>query len=329
MTERFLVIGSNSFTGSHFVRHLLDRGHEGLGVSRSEEPEPLFLAHRWGDDRGFQFHRIDLNHDLERLVDLVNRQGTTHVVNFAGQGMVAQSWERPEDWYRTNVLAQVGLHEHLRRLSTLVSYLHVSTPEVYGSTNGPVNEQAPFAPTTPYAVSRAACDLHLRTFCETHGFPVTWTRASNVYGPGQQLYRIIPRAALGCRLGRTLPLHGGGTSERNFVHVEDVVSATYLVATRGRVGTAYHVAGTEVVSIRDLVERICSLAGVDPEEVIQLADERVGKDQRYELETGRIRSELGWADGVRLEDGLAGTLRWVDENLEVLGALPLDYVHKA
>ena len=106
------------------------------------------------------------------------------VVNFAAQGMVAESWLNPTHWYRTNVVAQVALHDALRQKPFLQKYVHVTTPEVYGSTDGGwINEHNHFSPSTPYAVSRAACDLHLHSFHEAYDFPVVFTRAANVYGP--------------------------------------------------------------------------------------------------------------------------------------------------
>ena len=80
-----------------------------------------------------------------------------------------------------------------------------------------------FNPTTPYAVSRAACDLHLKSFFKAYEFPVVFTRSANVYGPGQQLYRIIPRTILSALSGKLNELHGGGNSIRSFIHIDDVV----------------------------------------------------------------------------------------------------------
>ena len=156
MSGGFLVIGSNSFSGAHFVGHLIEHGHEVLGVSRSGEPNDVFLPYRWLPDwkEYFGFEQIDLNHDLDRLMDLVHSHRPSHVVNFAAQGMVAQSWDVPEHWYQTNVVAQVRLHDRLRKLDFLEKYVHVSTPEVYGSTDGPVVENFAFAPSTPFF----ACD---------------------------------------------------------------------------------------------------------------------------------------------------------------------------
>ena len=96
----------------------------------------------------------------------------------------------------------------------------------YGSCSGLVDENHPFSPSTPYATSRAACDMHLLNFFKNYNFPVVFTRAANVYGPGQQLYRIIPRTILFIKLGKKLQLHGGGKSLRSFIHIRDVAEAT-------------------------------------------------------------------------------------------------------
>ena len=126
------------------------------------------------------------------------------IVNFAAQGMVAESWNKPEDWYQTNVVSQVKLHNCLRQLDFIENYLHFSTPEVYGSTEGWIKESYHLAPNTPYAASRAACDLHLMTFFRNYDFPVTFTRAANVFGEGQQLYRIITKTILSGLLRKKL-----------------------------------------------------------------------------------------------------------------------------
>ena len=107
MSDRIAVIGSNSFSGSSFVRHCLVQGIEVLGASRSEEPAACFLPYRWlppAQQKGFRFVRADLNRDLDGLMDALNAFRPSWVVNFAAQGMVAQSWLQPEHWYQTNVV---------------------------------------------------------------------------------------------------------------------------------------------------------------------------------------------------------------------------------
>src|SRR5207245_8557556 len=125
----------------------------------------------------------------------------------------------------TDAVSTVGVHARLRAFNFLKKYVHITTPEVYGSTVGFIDESAPFNPSTPYAVSRAAGDMSLKTYHANYGFPVVYTRAANVFGPGQQLYRIVPRTILSIKLGRKLQLDGGGSSQRSFIHISDVSDA--------------------------------------------------------------------------------------------------------
>ena len=338
-SEKFLVIGSNSFSGSHFVAEALRAGHQVWGVSRSAEPQEVFLPYRWGNpatgrpvanDENFHFQSIDLNYQLNDLIQLIDDVQPSRVVNFAAQGMVAESWLNPTHWYKTNVVSQVALHDVLRQKPYLKKYVHVTTPEVYGSTDGGwLKESNYFTPSTPYAVSRAACDLHLMSFQKAYGFPVVFTRAANVYGPGQQLYRIIPRAMLSARTGKPMQLHGGGHSVRAFIHIQDVVRATLLLALEAEPGTTWHLSTRESISIRSLVEMICERCDVKFDSVVEDSDERLGKDQSYLLDSAAMRESFGWSDQVSLTEGLADTLAWVDAHLGQITNLPWTYQHKA
>ncbi|MDR3517465.1 MAG: GDP-mannose 4,6-dehydratase [Azospirillaceae bacterium] len=329
MADKVLVIGSNSFSGASFVAFLLDQGLEVIGVSRSEEPHHAFLPYRWGaGERRFTFHRLDLNHDLDALDALVREQRIPVVVNFAAQSMVGESWKHPDQWMMTNVVAMVRLHERLRRLDFLERYVHVTTPEVYGSTEGFIAEDTPFRPSTPYAVSRAAADMSLRTYFEAYGFPVLFTRAANVYGAGQQLYRIIPRTILFILLGRKLQLHGGGQSRRAFIDIRDVARATWQIACDGQLGETYHISTNEIVAIRDIVARICERLGVRFEDCVEMVGDRLGKDSAYMLDSGKLRRSLGWSDTVSLDAGLDACISWVRDHFDALRHQPLDYQHK-
>ena len=329
MSNKFLVIGSNSFSGSQFIKYLIDNGNNVIGVSRSNEINDVYLPYKWGNKKGsFKFYSIDINLQLDELVEILNDFKPEYVVNFAAQGMVAQSWETPQDWYQTNVVGQVKLHDQLRKLKFIKKYVHVTTPEAYGSTDGWIKESFNFAPSTPYAVSRAACDLHLMSFFKAYNFPVVFTRAANVYGPGQQLYRIIPRTMLYARLGKKMKLHGGGLSTRSFIHMDDVSAATFKIALDGIPGDSYHISTNETITIRGLVEKICELTNANFTELIEVSEDRLGKDQAYLLDSTKLREIFTWQDKITLEQGLTDTLLWVDTNLEILKSLPADYIHK-
>ena len=331
MSEKIFVIGSNSFSGSTFAAYALEQGAEVVGASRSPEPVDSLLPYKWladGARSRFQFQQLDLNQDGEALLGAIGDFKPEYVVNFAAQSMVAESWEHPEHWYQTNVVANVKLHEGLRKMDFLKKYVHVTTPEVYGSTEGKIDETAPYNPSTPYAASRAACDMHLHTFIRQHNFPAVFTRAANVYGPGQQLYRIIPRTILYIRIGNKLQLHGGGGSVRSFIHGRDIAEGTLQVARRAPIGECYHFSTNRWVSIRELVEMICEKMNVAFDECVEVGPERPGKDAAYILDSAKARETLGWEDRVTLEEGVDETIRWIDEHLAELREQPLKYIHK-
>jgi len=335
--SKILVIGSNSFSGSNFVNHALRKGYETWGVSRSKEPNKVFLPYKWKDAENsgfsysklFKFSQIDINNNLDDLFKIIKTYQPDIVVNFAAQGMVAESWQNPTHWYKTNLLSQVGLHDYLRKQKFIKKYVHVTTPEVYGSTdNGWIKENLNFSPSTPYAVSRAACDLHLNSFFNSYKFPVVFTRAANVFGPGQQLYRIIPRAILSAKLSKPMQLHGGGKSERSFIHIEDVVKATLKLALDAEAGTTWHISTNNSISIYDLVKKIFENLSGDFNGLVNISEERLGKDQSYLLDSNNLRKTHAWSDKISLDLGLKQTINWVEENISTLKNLPWNYTHK-
>jgi dTDP-glucose 4,6-dehydratase len=206
--------------------------------------------------------------------------------------------------------------------------VQISTPEVYGSTSGLVKETAPFNPSTPYAVSKAACDMNLQAYRKAYGFPVAFTRAANVCGPGQPLYRIIPRTVYCVLTGEKLKLEGGGTSVRSFIHMRDVSRGTLEVARRGEPGDVYHLATDKNQTIREVVEEICRQLDVRFEDSVETTPPRLAQDPAYLLDCTKARTEFGWRPELSVEDVIRETIQWLRKNLDRLRDIPADYVHK-
>ncbi|NWH04952.1 NAD-dependent epimerase/dehydratase family protein [Desulfobacter latus] len=330
MTKKLVVIGSNSFSGAHLVDAALKEGMTVLGISRSIEPDSVFLPYKWGQgnlDR-FSFFQLDLNHDLDQIMTIILGFQPAYIVNFAAQGMVAQSWNSPEDWLQTNTLSAVKLHFRLLGCGSLKKFIQISTPEVYGSRTGIVKENTCYDPSTPYAVSKAAADMNLMAMHRQYGFPVVFTRASNVYGPGQQLYRVIPKAAIHFLTARPFELHGGGTSVRSFIHIKDVVQGTLKTMVHGTPGTIYHFSTDEYITIRSLVKCIADQIGISFTDNIIDVQERAGKDKYYKLDAGKAGRELGWKAGFELEAGIKETISWIKRNISDFKNRELGYIHK-
>jgi len=328
--KRVVVLGSNSFAGAAFVARAIRNGAQVLGFNRSAEASPIFLPYRSeAAAEHYTFVQADINLNLPEITARMDTFRPEVVVDFAGQGMVAESWQRPEQWYTTNITAKARLHDWLRQCSWLERYVRVSTPEVYGSTEGLVKESWSCAPSTPYAVSHAATDLSLRAFHRHYGFPAIVTRFANFYGPGQQLYRIVPRTIICALTGQKLPLHGGGVSIRAFVYADDIADAIMRTIEKGGVGEIYHFSPRRFLAIREVVEIISKRVGVPFEAMVELAPERPAKDPAYLMDSSRARTELGWNDDTTFEQGVDRTIEWVRRNLQEIERLPQHYVHKA
>mgnify|MGYP001172303983 FL=1 len=330
MAHKVFVIGSNSFSGSNAVKKFISEGFEVFGVSRSNEPSEIFLPYKWDNNHvsHFKFSKIDLNTSIEELKSLLDDFKPNIIVNFAAQGMVAESWLNPLDWFQTNVMAQIALVEFLRTRDYIERFIQFTTPEVYGSTSGWISENAPFNPSTPYATSRATFDFHLKNLHDTFGFPVIFTRAANVYGAGQQIYRIIPRAMLSCILDERFPLQGRGTSERAFIHMDDVSDAICKIISSGISGETYHISTDETLTIMQLVEVIGQYYGKEVHEFADVVDERLGKDQQYKLSAKKLNEQLGWSAHIGLLSGLKNVDNWLQKNINTIKGVEREYRHK-
>ncbi len=323
-----VVLGSNSFSGQDFVDRLLDEPvGRVIGVSRSAMKPDRFLRYggRADLDR-FAFHALDMNRDMDALLALLDREAPFAVVNFAAQSEVGPSWVHPEHWFETNTVALSRLVNHLARRDDLKRYLHISSPEAYGSCPEPLTEDAPDRPSTPYAASKAAADMLVAVYARQFGLPAITIRASNVYGARQQLHKIVCRAMICIRAGRKIRLDGGGRAVKSFIHVRDVSEGELAALIHGDAGARYHLSPDGGgIAIRDLVARICNLMGTTIEAATEDGPERPGQDSAYVIDSSRARRKLDWRPRIDLDTGLKECLDWLDAHWESIRSLPHDY----
>jgi dTDP-glucose 4,6-dehydratase len=329
--KKIVVLGANSFSGQDFVDLLLDDpGNDVIGVSRSAERSALSLRYKLRRDLShYRYYQIDLNRDMPSLLQLLDAERPEYMVNFAAQSEVAPSWQYPEHWYQTNCVALAYLINHLRQRDYLRRYLHISSPEVYGTCVGTVYEDAPLNPSTPYAASKAAADMLLSTYFKQFGFPLITVRATNVYGARQQLFKIIPRCAIYLKLGKQIELHGGGVAIKSYIHIRDVSRGELAILEQGQVGQLYHLSPDQGVAVRDVVRMICERMGKCFEAATTVVAERPGQDAAYVIDSSRARAELAWLPQISLEEGLAEVSTWVEQHWDDIVKQPLEYQHKS
>jgi len=327
--RKIAVLGSNSFSGSDFVDLLLgDDQNEVLGISRSPEKGPLFLPYLRHASPRFQFHQLDFNRDMAKILQVLDEFSPAYIVNFAAQSEVAPSWVNPDHWFQTNTVALAQLINHLKDQKYLARYVHISSPEVYGTCEGNVTELSPMNPSTPYAASKAAADFLLSTYYKNFQFPLVTVRATNVYGAYQQLFKIIPRSAIYLKLGKTIQLHGGGHAVKSYIHIRDVSRGELAVMEKGHVGEIYHLSPDRGYAVREVVQAICDAMNCSFAEVTETVAERLGQDAAYVIDSTKARTQLGWSPQISLTEGVTGVIRWVNEFWDEIEKQSLEYIHK-
>ena len=200
--------------------------------------------------------------------------------------------------------------------------MQVSTDEVYGSLGetGAFTEETPLAPNSPYAASKAAADLLVRSYVHTFALPAVITRCSNNYGPFQFPEKLIPLFISNLLRNETVPVYGDGLQVRDWLHVRDHCSAIYRVWQAGRVGEVYNIGGrcerTNLQLTRTLLEVL-----EKPSSLIRYVQDRPGHDRRYAIDCGKIERELSWRPTVTFEEGIRDTVKWYREHADWVAAI--------
>jgi dTDP-glucose 4,6-dehydratase len=197
----------------------------------------------------------------------------------------------------------------------------MSTDEVYGSiAEGMFTEESNYAPSSPYAASKAAGDHMVRAYRMTHGLPVIIVHASNTYGPRQYPEKLIPHIILSALNGCPLPVYGAGANVRDWLHVKDLAAGLEQVVVRGAPGEIYNfAAGDELCNI-DTVKMICArLGSLKPttpgyESRITFVKDRPGHDLRYAMSREKAERVFGWRPRTGFNAGLSSTVAWYVEN---------------
>ncbi|MCX5696376.1 MAG: GDP-mannose 4,6-dehydratase [Candidatus Omnitrophica bacterium] len=327
--QKVMVIGSNSFSGSDFIDLLLEKGgYSVAGISRSPEKDILFLPYKLRPNVDFKFFQMDLNKNMEEIKKLISDFSPEYIANFAAQSEVAPSWKNPAQWFQTNAVAITELADFLKECKFLKKYVHISSPEVYGTCNGSVLEETPLNPSTPYAASKAAGDLSLFTFVKNFKLPLVMIRSTNVYGAHQQLFKIIPRSVIYIKSGRVIELHGGGRAVKSYIHIRDISRGELAAMEKGRSGQIYHLSPDRGVAVNDLVRIICRKLNVSFDKATKVVDERLGQDAAYTIDSSKARRELGWRPSISLDDGISGVIDWISANWDQINKESLEYIHK-
>jgi dTDP-glucose 4,6-dehydratase len=334
-SPRLFVAGGAGFIGSNFVHAAIADGVRVLNFDKLTYAGNLDNLAALAGHAGYTFVRGDIT-QRDAVARALMEHRPTAVVNFAAETHVDRSIDDPGEFIHTNVVGTFHLLEATRAyLGTLPAeeadqfrFVQVSTDEVYGSLGptGLFSEETRYAPSSPYAASKAAGDHLVRAYHVTYGLPAIVTSCSNNYGPYQFPEKLIPLMIMNALEGKPLPVYGDGKNVRDWLYVGDHCDALRLVLARGVPGEAYNIGGASERTNIEVVEAISELldelapAGDNRaldgkglrsyRELITFVRDRPGHDRRYAIDATKIRRELGWRPAHPFADGLRETVAW-------------------
>jgi dTDP-glucose 4,6-dehydratase len=326
-----IVTGGAGFIGSALVRALVADGERVVTVDKLTYAGSLDNLAPIFDAPNHTFVRADIC-DRAAIAAVFAEHWPRAVYHLAAESHVDRSIDSPLLCIETNILGTATLLEaalsYWRRIDAAgraqFRFLHVSTDEVYGELGptGQFDHTSRYCPSSPYSASKAGADHLARAWHRSYGLPVLVSNCSNNYGPYQFPEKLIPLIVLSAVVGKPLPIYGQGTNVRDWLHVEDHVSALRTIVDRGRVGETYLIGARSEARNIDLVRAICRVLDARcPKDgpharLITFVADRPGHDARYAIDPGKIERELGWWPAYDLEDGLAATVGWYIDNQE-------------
>jgi CDP-glucose 4,6-dehydratase len=327
MTARYqgrtaLVTGAQGFIGSWLADRLLDEGARVVALRRDVPSLSRFAIQEL--EARCEVVQGDLD-DYESLLRILNEHDVDMVFHLAAQTIVGTANRSPLSTFETNVKGTYTLLEACRALGVVGDPLRAvvvaSSDKAYGEHEElPYTEELPLQPRYPYDVSKACTDLIARSYAYSFGLPVAVTRLANVYGGGDfNFSRIVPDTIRSLILGERPVIRSDGTPERDYLYVEDAVSAYLAVADsledERNHGRAWNAGNGQPIAVREIVARVIAAAGSDAEPEIQGEGKPAGEIDRQWLDSTAIRSELGWQPEWELDRGLAETHRWYVQHL--------------
>jgi dTDP-glucose 4,6-dehydratase len=316
-----MVTGGCGFIGSNFIHYLLETDPSATVInldSLTYAGNPANLA-ALADHPRYRFLKGDIT-DRD-MVRAALGLGVEVLIHFAAESHVDRSIHDSGPFVRTNILGTQVLLDAARAFK-VQRYVHISTDEVYGSLgpDGYFTEETPLAPNSPYAASKAAADLLVRSYVHTFGLPALITRCSNNYGPYQFPEKIIPLFISNLLRDEPVPVYGDGLNVRDWIHVRDHCTAIDQVVRKGRVGEVYNVGGRCEKTNLELTHALLDAVG-KPRSLIRYVKDRPGHDRRYAIDCRKIEHELGWRPAVSFEQGLRDTVQWYRDHADWVAAI--------
>jgi dTDP-glucose 4,6-dehydratase len=309
------ITGGCGFIGSNFINNYFTKNNElnilvnldALYYCANENNVDISIRH---SDK-YKFVKGNLN--SSGLVDYILKEyNITHIIHFAAQSHVQNSFENSIAFSQDNILGTHTLLECCRKYGKIEKFIHVSTDEVYGESmlnddEQKKTEQSVLCPSNPYAATKAGAELIAQSYYHSYKMPIIITRGNNVYGPNQYPEKLIPRFIQLLNENKKVTIQGDGSNVRAFLHVNDTVNAFACILDKGESGEIYNIGCDEGMeySVLDIAKMLIKLMKNTEsyDEWIEYIEDRPFNDKRYYISNQKVK-ELGWEIKMNFEDGI-------------------------
>ena len=308
---KLLVTGGLGFIGSNFILKLLNETNEFDIINVDAE---LYGANQKNLDsiknhKKYEFVKGNITNKrlMEELISKCDA-----VVNFAAESFVDRSINNADPFLVSNIRGAFTILDIITKQKKRM--IQISTDEVFGSlSTGTADEQTKFNPSSPYAATKAAAELLINSFSVTFNPDVVITRCTNNYGPRQFPEKLIPKTIILAKQGKNIPIYGNGKNLRDWIFVEEHCDAVYEILMNGKSSQTYNISANNEINNLEIVNKILEIMGKSSD-LIEFVEDRPGHDQRYSLDSSKIKNKFGWSTKINFEEGLRKTIEWYEQN---------------
>jgi dTDP-glucose 4,6-dehydratase len=315
-----IVTGGLGFIGSNLIKILNKKKFFVINIDKvsyasnfKNIPENI---------KNYKFYKEDIN-NKNFLIKILKKYNPTKIFNLAAETHVDRSIDGPRKFISSNITGVFNLLEAIRKYKKKIKLIHISTDEVYGDIekNCKSKETDSYNPSSPYSSSKAAGDLLIKSYVRTYNLQAIITNCCNNFGPNQYPEKLIPKIIYNIINQKPIPLYGAGKNIREWIYVKDHCKALIKISNKGIVGENYNIGSGKVLNNIEITKKIIFLFKKKYKDFlfksyINFVKDRPGHDQRYCLDSTKIRTELKIKIKSNLDKKIEETIDWYKNRFE-------------
>ena len=326
MNKNIIVTGGLGFIGSNLIDLLISKKYSVINLDKVSYSSNFYNLKEHKNNTKYKFIKCDLN--STKILNILLKYRPICIFNLAAETHVDRSIDGPKNFINSNVLGTFNLLEAFKTFSSKHNskLVHISTDEVYGDIlKGRSDENYSYKPSSPYAASKAASDHLVYSYIRTYKIPAVISNCSNNYGPKQHPEKLIPKLIYNIINNKELPIYGKGKNSREWLHVKDHCMALFKVFEKGKIGEFYNIGSNKNLNNIQITKALIKIAKnfitIGHNVKIKYIADRPGHDQRYALNSNKIKKKLKWKPQIKFNNGLKETFLWYLNNKKYYSSL--------